>query len=826
MTAPSENPEVKEALYELQQYLSDRLAPLMVADSLGMLVTLPPQVVAAEIQTWISAQYHGAGAQVPISDYLFHALRKIHEVGDFRLIPEAALGTFLQELKTLLLEFCPEADRELLQSNLGRLGASTTGPPPPVEILHRQPGGEAGGIAAAPLATAPPVPTGPDVPVSADIARGMRRFTLLLERLALAPLPKAAAAPDPAAPDPRGELLSQAVSEAAQSASSGKEMDQYLEKLRQTGVAAHTDQLFRALGESLPGWSVPLPAGGAATATGPAEAMYRIVALSPSYEEAARRFRDLVQAAVHQFNEGLLTRAATIFGVAARLVAEKKVGQPVADAVQKSNNEVLNPDRLRKFAESPDRHPLLRGVMGFYARLTPQGLLHELRDEERRDRRRLILALLEVHGAAARAAAMESLETSLAGGAKEADPFYQRNLVYLLRQLPRPPEAPVEDEIDLMVRAAPVGAAAVVLKEAILALGRIHHDKSEVALVAYLRAFEGMALTPDTAPYDSTEVWALLDRTASSLATLATRGTLLAVLDHGLKTQPELGDTRARLMDLGGHDLRAYPAIAAKLVGTIKAELPKSVMGIVIKKGADALRPLVAALAGTPSPEVQALLSDLASRYAAEPLGQAAAKALAAQRAAGGTRPAASPSLSGDLELFGLPNLLQNLADNRATGVLTLFTADRAVASVLALEEGRLRSCQTGVLRGREAFYQLCEKPFPGTFALASHREARADKSAEPAQEITGLILEGMRRHDEFRRAVALVGDASRLQGTAVVPTPLEGETNEDLVETIWKMALAGTSPLQCEGEVPVDAYRVRRLLAHWVEEGALGVAG
>ena len=825
MTAPSDNPEIKEALYELQQYLSDRLAPLMVADSLGMLVALPPELVAAEIQTWISAQYRGAGAQVPISDYLFHALRKIHEVGDFRLIPEAAVAAYFQELKVLLLEFCPEGDRELLRTNLNHLGASTAGPPPPVEFLHRQPGGEVGGPAAAPLAADSAAAAAPAVPVSAEIARGMRRFTLLLERLARAPLP-AAAAPDPAAPDVRRELLSQAVAEAAQSASSGHEMDQYLDKLRLTGVAAHTDQLFRTLGESLPGWSVPVPAAGAAIATGPAEAMYRIVALSSGYEEAARRFRDLVQAAVHEFNEGLLTRAATMFGVASRLVAEKKVGQPVADAVQRSSNEVLSPDRLRKFAESPDRHPLLRTAMGFYARLTPQGLLRDLREEDRRDRRRLLLALLEVHGPAARAAAMESLEMSLSGGAKEADPYYQRNLVYLLRQLPRPPAVPVEDEIDLMVRAAPVGAAAVVLKEAILALGRIHHDKSEVSLLAYLRAFEGMALNPDTAAYDSTEVWALLDRVTSALATLGTRGTLLAVLEHGLKTQPELGDARMRLMELGSHDLRSHPALAAKLVATVKAELPKSVMGIVIKKGADAVRPLVAALAGTPSSEVQALLSDVASRHSGDALGQAASKALAAQRAAAGSRASANPSLSGDLELFGLPNLVQNLADNRTAGALTLFTADRTIASVLALEGGRLRSCQTGALRGKEAFYQLCERPFPGTFALASHRDAKAEKPAEPTLEIVPLILEGLRRHDELRRASALVADEARLQGTGVVPTPLEGETNEALVETIWKLALAGTPPRQCEGEVPVDAYRVRRLLAHWVEEGALSVTG
>jgi hypothetical protein len=496
----------------------------------------------------------------------------------------------------------------------------------------------------------------------------------------------------------------------------------------------------------------------------------------------------------------------------------------VADAIQKSSNEVLSPERLKKFAESPDRHALLRGVMGFYSRLTPEGLLRELREEERRDRRRLLLALLEVHGPSARAAAMESLETSLAGGAKEADPYFQRNLIYLLRQLPRPPEVPVEDEVDLMVRAAPVGGAALVLKEAILGLGRIHHDKSEVALVAYLRAFEGMALKPDASAYDSTEVWALLDRTASSLATLGTRGTLLAVLDHGLKTQPELGDTRMRLMELGGHDLSSHPALATKLASTLKAELPKSMMGITLKKGADGIRPLVAALAGTPSADVRALLSDVAARYPGDDFGQAAAKALAAQRTAAGTRPAPAASLSGDLELFGLPNLLQNLADNRASGTLTLFTADRTMASVLALEGGRLRSCQTGALRGKDAFYQLCEKPFPGTFALAAHRDAGAEKAGEPALEIIPLVLEGLRRHDELRQAAALVGDEARLQGTGTVPTPLPDETNEALVETVWKMALAGTPPRECESEVPVDAYRVRRLLAHWVEEGAVAL--
>jgi hypothetical protein len=168
-----------------------------------------------------------------------------------------------------------------------------------------------------------------------------------------------------------------------------------------------------------------------------------------------------------------------------RVVAEKKVGQTVADAVQHSTNDVLSPERLKKFSESPERHALLRSVMGFYSRLTPQGLLHDLREEERRDRRRL----RPPRSARRRGGPRPPRPCRpRCPGAKEADPYFQRNLA--LRQIPRPPEMP---RTRSTWSAAPVGGAALVLKEAILALSRIHHDKSEAALVAYLRAFEGMA---------------------------------------------------------------------------------------------------------------------------------------------------------------------------------------------------------------------------------------------------------------------------------------------------------------------------------------------
>ena len=76
---------VLEALSELRQYLSDRLAPLRVTGSLTVLTRVPPQRVAAEIGSWAKAQ-QGVGG-LPLTDYYFHGLRKVHIVGEFRLLP-------------------------------------------------------------------------------------------------------------------------------------------------------------------------------------------------------------------------------------------------------------------------------------------------------------------------------------------------------------------------------------------------------------------------------------------------------------------------------------------------------------------------------------------------------------------------------------------------------------------------------------------------------------------------------------------------------------------------------------------------------------------
>ena len=56
MSQSSLEASVREALIELQRYLSDELAPMMVTDSVELLLKQSPALVANEIQAWVGNQ--------------------------------------------------------------------------------------------------------------------------------------------------------------------------------------------------------------------------------------------------------------------------------------------------------------------------------------------------------------------------------------------------------------------------------------------------------------------------------------------------------------------------------------------------------------------------------------------------------------------------------------------------------------------------------------------------------------------------------------------------------------------------------------------------
>jgi hypothetical protein len=87
---------------------------------------------------------------------------------------------------------------------------------------------------------------------------------------------------------------------------------------------------------------------------------------------------------------------------------------------------------------------------------------------------------------------------------------------------------------------------------------------------------------------------------------------------------------------------------------------------------------------------------------------------------------------------------------------------------------------------------------------------------------VMSLLMEGMRRFDEFNRAAAIVPDRGKFSATGTQPTGLPDEDDVDFVNGIWVKATQGATPVEIENELGVDSYRVFRLFEHWLSEGSL----
>jgi hypothetical protein len=120
------------------------------------------------------------------------------------------------------------------------------------------------------------------------------------------------------------------------------------------------------------------------------------------------------------------------------------------------------------------------------------------------------------------------------------------------------------------------------------------------------------------------------------------------------------------------------------------------------------------------------------------------------------------------------------------------------------------------------AFFQLFETPTPGTFVFESGDGSAPDPEQPPLMDVQSGLLEALRRYDEFQLARALAPDDVVLKPTGKKPTAMEDESDVAFLRQVWGKASTGVPPLECEAALGVDSYRVRRLLAHWLETGAL----
>ena len=180
---------------------------------------------------------------------------------------------------------------------------------------------------------------------------------------------------------------------------------------------------------------------------------------------------------------------------------------------------------------------------------------------------------------------------------------------------------------------------------------------------------------------------------------------------------------------------------------------------------------------------------------------------------------------SGDLDVFGLPELVQSLSQSEASGQLVVRDRGGRDVATLHLRRGMLARAEAGHLREEAAFYVLFERPVQGTFEFSRAPASETTVPGVPAgQQFMPLLMEAMRRYDELQRSAAIVGDHVRLRPTGARPTAPPEESDGVFVRDMWTKAKGGTTAAECELAVAADPYRVRALLAYWLEEGVVAV--
>ncbi len=769
----------RETLRDLRLYFRQRLPAPKVAGLLPRLAPGNAEAVARELLDWAERLSGPASFQESLSA----AFRRLLSLGS---LPSDRRWAFFREVANVLLARLPVAEQE----GLARMIAPLLLAEPPARAPRKD-----GASAPSPPAASP------------------RRLTLILDRLD-------ASTESEARRQPTAQLVAEAVLTATLAATTAADLERGLSDLRHRGFVRGTADLFRVLVQALPPW--PLPDLTARTAPA-VSAIERLVSLAPDAEQVARRFHELVEAGVDTFNKGALDRAEIVFGLVQRLLDRRVIDPQAVEPLRASGHERLDLDRLGRLLEGEDRREIPRSLLRFYRVFDPTALLDKLHREPARQRRGRLLAFLEAHGTDGRHAAFERLRRR---PEQLQDVFLLRNLVHLLRRIParESPWLP-EQELGRVVRLLVPENPPFLVREVLAYLAEKRHPVAEQVLVRFVRTLEDALLSlPAGWKKAEREQWqAYLDESCAALAQHATPAAWQALVDHGLRAEPKFRRPVRRLASLGRENLSGQPTLVARLVAAARNEIPRGLLARSTPEQGERLRHLVAALAHTRTAEVQELLEVLAERLPDDDVGRRATRILAdaAGEAAGGFDPSQGATLSGDLRAFGLPTLLQNLADSSVTGALRLLDSRGQRAATIEFEQGRLAGARYGRLQGPEVVYQLLERPVRGTFAFVPRMPGAPSETAAP-REITLLLLEGLRRHDELRRAAVIVPDNARLEATDLPPRAVAGEEDIDLVISLWEKAGAGATPRECERRLAADAYRIRRCLAEWVEEGAL----
>jgi hypothetical protein len=548
---------------------------------------------------------------------------------------------------------------------------------------------------------------GPD-----EYLRGQKRIALLF-----AVRSRALAEEPPGAPD---EVSVRVIRAVARLAPTRHDFERHRKRLADSGRPFEVPELFRLVSAELPGWCPWLDDGhdpdSPAASRSALAALGRLVTNGQTAAERGERFLELALTAASLVAGGSLGRAASAVAEGERLIGAAAVPSEAVASARAGAFDGYQPEVLQPFLAGPGHRASLVRVLRFFRSLQPIALLQELAVEVKRDRRHLVLALLEAQGNAARLEAMELLRADPDADMGDDEAFVRRNLIYLLRRLPRPESEGADEAIALLSRHAAPAFLPALVKEAIGAIGQYPGRRAEQALAAVKQRMQAAAPGGAGGRPRPDDLRVYLDRIASALARRET--------------------------------------------------LP---------------RPAPGSPTGPAAPQTFRLPED------------------------------------------GLPGLLHELTESAASGSLSLEDSGSSGSATLTLGGGRLAAARAGTLRGADAIFQLLETFAGGGATWLPYGPSRGTPLFEADALAMGpIVLEGLRRRDERVLAKAFAPDGAVFTATSAAPKSHPDEKDGLLTRDVWAAASAGRTPLAIENSLPVEAFRVRRLLLHWIEEGAL----
>ncbi len=869
-----------DAQQALREYLNDETAALFVAEPIGEALLAQPEQVSRSVLSWVDSQVQVGRHTVPVPDLLFHALHKIELLSETGLVEPASHRRAVGRLSNTVATLLPSAEADRLRSRLTRHKEAEARP---VQLLHQDEesaprernigtetgtrGGSAGGGSGkrAPLVAgnparssglerdqqAPPAASprgkrlGEPLDIETDFNRkrwlerrrrehqrrerlrreqaslGLDRFEELNRRLQMI---------TNSSPAEQQKLLIAAAATAADTSQNEATLAAQLDRLQSEGLFnLRTDLLFTHLTARLPDWDVEWT-----TPPRALQSVARVVRAAGSPEEELDRLREVYRTAARWVSQGALRRAQGVLELGESLLRSSNLSEQEQDEVRAEVERIVDRDQLLELAAEETRHEALRNVLRWLPTYSVWPLLRQLTEEREREVRLALLRLLRAWGSDAREAALSLLRISAARSDEECPWTVTRNLLHLLRRIPLVSEGrrarelhDVRPILDRPMPPALVREAAAYLatlelpaaSELLLDLHqRVEKEQADPSIgrrrrreLARTRTLIlGQALKHPT----STSRRAVLDVLLASGGV----GPAARALFERIGTVSLAGDLESlsRLVEVGHRLIDANP----------KTDEPR----LARTRGAvriDALASVLRALASTLDPDVDRLLEKAASLADREL--QSTILEIRSERGKNAAQAGDAEDFEGSIELFGLPGLLLSLEQNEATGTLELTDESGETQALLQLERGALRRASVGELENETAVYALMQRPLATRFQFISSAP-RAQPTgtsrslASDGLHLGALLLEASRRYDEFQSLRALVGDRSPIRRLETTEPGAHNDRERVLARELWQALGTQPTPAECEEMLAHEPFRIRRLLASWLEQGAVAI--